>query len=90
MGIRAAAGVVQFRMARKQSKKPEEPAKALTPAEMSLLERLVDRGALITVPALKSQKPRKVMAASLADHGARVLLYLSAKTTDLDHRDKTP
>jgi hypothetical protein len=40
---------------------------------------VVDSGVLVTVPALKSQKPRKVMAAALADHGAKVLLYLSAK-----------
>jgi hypothetical protein len=58
------------------------PAEHLSAAEMALLERLVDRGALVTVPALKSQKPRKVIAASLAEHGARVLLYLSAKTID--------
>ena len=65
------------------------PADHLTAAEMSLLERLVDRGVLITVPAVKSQKPRKVIAAALVDHGARVLLYLSAKTIALDH-DKKP
>jgi len=77
-------------MARKQARKPAQPpGERLTAAEMSLLERLVDRGALITVPALKSQKPRKVMAASLADHGARVLLYLSAKPTEREH-DKKP
>ena len=46
---------------------------------MSLLERLVDRGVLVTVPALKSQKPRRVIAAALAEHGAKVLLYLSSE-----------
>lgn len=51
---------------------------------MSLLERLVDRGVLVTVPALKSQKPRMVIAAALAGHGAKVLLYLSAKPTELE------
>ena len=51
---------------------------------MSLLERLVDRGVLVTVPALKSQKPRMVIAAALAGHGANVLLYLSAKPPELE------
>jgi len=55
----------------------------LSAAEIALLERLVDRGALVTVPALKSQKPRKVVAAALAQHGSHVLLYLSAKTTEI-------
>jgi hypothetical protein len=48
------------------------PAADLTTAEMSLLERRVDRGVLITLPAVKSQKPPKIIAAALADHGARV------------------
>jgi len=60
----------------------DPPKEHLTASEMALLERLVDRGALITVPALKSQKPRKVTAASLTDHGTRVLLFLSAKTME--------
>ena len=77
------------RVPRKPPKRPAmPPAVHLSAAEMSLLERLVDRGALVTVPALKSQKPRKVIAAALAEHGSRVLLYLSAKTTELES-DKT-
>ena len=75
-------------MARKPTKKtgpPEPPAVHLSAAEMALLERLVDRGALVTVPAFKSQKPRKVIAAALAEHGSRVLLYLSAKPAELEH-----
>jgi hypothetical protein len=54
-------------LARKSPKKATVPPQNhLTPAEMSLLERLVDRGVLVTVPAVKSQKPRKVIAAALA------------------------
>ena len=45
----------------------------------------MDRGALVTVPAVKSQKPRKVIAAALAEHGAKVLLYLSAKLAGMEH-----
>ena len=52
---------------------------------MSLLERLVDRGVLVTVPALKSQKARNVISAALAEHGAKVLLYLSAKPAGVEH-----
>ncbi|HUK57792.1 MAG TPA: hypothetical protein VLV50_01075 [Stellaceae bacterium] len=63
---------------------PKKPsAVALTAPEMALLERLVDRGVLVTVPALKSQKARKVVAAALAAHGSHVLLYLSAKPAEL-------
>jgi hypothetical protein len=71
-------------MARKPSQKNVEPPQTarLTSAELSLLERLVDHGALITVPALKSQKPRKVVAAALAEHGTKVLLYLSARPAE--------
>jgi len=42
----------------------------------------------MTVPARKSQKPRRVIAAALAEHGAKVLLYLSAKPADLEHPEK--
>ena len=44
----------------------------------------MDRGVLVTVPALKSQKPRMVIAAALAGHVTKVLLYLSAKPTELE------
>ncbi len=72
------------RMPRKPSKPGAgAPADRLTEAEMALIERLVDRGALVTVPAVKSQKPHKVIAASLAEHGSCVLLYLSAKPMEL-------
>ena len=56
----------------------------LTATEMSLLERLVDSGALVTVPAFKSQKARKVIAAALAEHGTKVLRYLSAKPASVE------
>jgi hypothetical protein len=61
----------------------DRPGDKVTPGEIAVLERLVERGALVTMPALHSQKPRKVMAASLDDHGRRVLLYLSAKPIGL-------
>jgi hypothetical protein len=73
---------------------PSEPTAAapdhLTPTEMSLLERLVARGAFVAVPALNSQKPRQVVAAALSEHGSRVLLYLSAKPIDLGQRAQSP
>jgi len=57
-------------------------------APLQPLRGPVDRGALMTVPARKSQKPRRVIAAALAEHGAKVLLYLSAKPADLEHPEK--
>lgn len=63
-------------------------ADRLTATEMALIERLVDRGALVTVPAVKSQKPRKVIAAALAEHGGSVLLYLSAKPLEPEDERK--
>ena len=64
--------------------RPAPRADHLTATEMSLLERLVDRGVLVAVPAVKSQKPRKVIAAALADGGAKVLLHPSAKPAEFD------
>lgn len=55
----------------------------LSPGEMALFERLVEAGALIAVPQLGSAKPRRVVAASLEPAGDRILLYLSAKPTEL-------
>jgi hypothetical protein len=40
---------------------------------------------LVTVPALKNLKPRRVLAAALVDHGARVKLYLSATSQAREH-----
>jgi hypothetical protein len=74
-------------MARRSPKTAAPDAARLSPAEMALIEALVDRGALITVPAVKSQKPRKVVAAALSAHGSRVLLYLSAKSSELERPD---
>jgi len=49
---------------------------------MALLERLVDRGALIAIPPPPA-KPRKVSVASIADGGRSLLLYLAKETSEL-------
>ena len=54
----------------------------LSPEEMTLLERLVDRGALIAVPPPPA-KPRKVSVASIANGGRSLLLYLAKETSEL-------
>jgi len=56
---------------------------ALTPAEMALLERLVDSGRLIAFPPQANAKPRKVAAAALIEGGRRVALYLAKEVTNL-------
>jgi hypothetical protein len=67
----------------RKSKSPATTAK-LSVAEMTLLEGLVERGALVAKPQQPNAKPRKVIAAALAPGGARVVLWLSTKTTALD------
>lgn len=62
------------------SARPAAPK--LTAAEMKVLERLIEDGALVAVPRAPA-KPHKVMAASLAEGGTRVMLYLAAKPTKL-------
>jgi hypothetical protein len=53
----------------------------LQSADLQAFERLVDRGAVIAVPAQRNAKPRKVVAAAIADGGRGLLLYLAKETT---------
>ncbi|HEX7969299.1 MAG TPA: hypothetical protein VF502_13855 [Stellaceae bacterium] len=50
---------------------------------MQLIERLVERGALVTKAQQANAKPRRVMAAALSADGQRIILWLSKKTTEL-------
>ena len=54
----------------------------LSPEEMALLERLVDRGVLIAVPPPPA-KPRKVSVASITEGGRSLLLYLAKDISEL-------
>ncbi|HWI29487.1 MAG TPA: hypothetical protein VN668_21105 [Stellaceae bacterium] len=56
----------------------------LAPGEIALIERLVEAGALVAVPAFGSAKPHRVMTAALDPAGDRILLYLSTKPTLLE------
>lgn len=56
----------------------------LSPADMTLIERLVEEGRLVAVPRLGSAKPRRVVTAALDATGDRILLYLSARPFALD------
>jgi hypothetical protein len=65
---------------------PKKPAKTipdLSPAEMKMLERLIDAGILIAVPPQRMGKPRPVISASLIGGGKNVLLYLSREPVEL-------
>lgn len=57
---------------------------SLSPAEMQLLERLIDRGVLIAVPPKRMGKPRPVISASLTPGGKNILLYLSQQAAALE------
>jgi hypothetical protein len=52
-----------------KSAKKAAAAAPLSPAEMRLLERLVDQGTLVAQPQQANAKPRRVMAAALARDG---------------------
>ena len=62
-----------------------KPRTRLAPGEIALIERLVEAGALVAVPAFGSAKPHRVMTAALDPAGDRILLYLSAKPTLLEN-----
>lgn len=66
----------------KRTKKPAR-AESFSAAEMQLIERLVERGALVTKAQQANAKPRRVMAAALSADGQRIILWLSKKTTEL-------
>lgn len=70
----------------------KEPSKAgvkgatdrLSAAELQLLERLIEKGALVAKQQQPSAKARKVMAAALAHDGRYIVLWLSKSTIELD------
>jgi hypothetical protein len=68
------------------AKRPSKAGAAdrLSAAELQLLERLIEKGALVTKPQQPNAKPRKVMAAALSHDGRRIILWLSKNTTSLD------
>jgi hypothetical protein len=59
-------------------------AGGLSAADVAVIERLVERGMLVTKPQQPNAKPRKVIAAALEPDGNRIILWLSAKTTTLE------
>ena len=64
---------------------PKKKSRAsLSPEEMRLLEKLIDRGVLIAVPPKRMGKPRPVISASLTPGGESILLYLSQEPASLD------
>jgi hypothetical protein len=68
-------------MARRPSK--ATAAEALSAVELALLERLIEKGALVTKPQQPNAKARKVMAAALSHDGQHIILWLSKNTMDL-------
>jgi hypothetical protein len=58
----------------------------LTVADVALLERLIDSGALIAVPPKRMGKARPVISAALADGGKHIRLYLSPEAVELAER----
>jgi hypothetical protein len=66
----------------KAAKLKSGPRQRLSPEEMALIERLVDRGVLIAVPPTPA-KPRKVSVASIANGGRSLLLYLAKEISEL-------
>ena len=75
-----------FRQEMAQRTKAPSGAGRLSTAELGLLERLVEAGALVAKPEQPNAKPRKVIAAALAPDRKRIILWLSRKTTELDGR----
>ncbi|HLI23112.1 MAG TPA: hypothetical protein VKV32_18455 [Stellaceae bacterium] len=59
-------------------------ATSLSPEEMQLLEKLVEKNVLVAVPPKRMGKPRPVISASLAPGGKQVLLYLSQEPVALE------
>jgi hypothetical protein len=69
---------------------PKKTPKALpdlSPAEMQMLERLIDAGILIAVPPKRKGKPRPVISASIIGGGKNVLLYLSQEPVEITPDD---
>ena len=64
-------------------KAPPRAEARLSAADISVIERLVERGLLVAKPQQPNAKPRKVIAAALEPDGNRIILWLSAKTTSL-------
>lgn len=69
-------------MAKRPSK--ETAGERLSAAELHLLERLIERGALVAKPQQPNAKPRKVMAAALSHDSRCIILWLSKNTINLD------
>ena len=65
-------------------KKPAPTIPDLSPAEMKLLERLIDAEILIAVPPKGMGKTRPVISASMIGGGKNLLLYLSREPVVLD------
>ena len=55
----------------------------LTGADVALLERLIESGALIAIPPKRMGKARPVISAALADSGKSIRLYLSPEAVEL-------
>jgi hypothetical protein len=69
-------------MAKRPSKEPA--GERLSAAELQLLERLIERGALVAKPQQPNAKPRKVMAAALSHDSRHVILWLSKNTMEIE------
>lgn len=65
-------------------KAPAKPFPDLSPAEMRMLERLIEAGMLIAVPPKGKGKARPVISASMIGGGKNVLLYLSREPAELE------
>lgn len=59
------------------SKSERKSSASLTPDEMRLLDKLIEKNLLIAVPPKRMGKPRPVISASLTPGGKSILLYLS-------------
>jgi ribosomal protein S12 len=67
----------------KRAGKATEPDR-LSAAEVAMLERLIEKGALVAKPQQPNARPRKVMAAALSRDGRHIILWLSKNTMSLD------
>ena len=59
-------------------------AKTLSPDEMKLLEKLIEKNLLVAVPPKRMGKPRPVISAALTPGGKQVLLYLSQEPVGIE------
>jgi hypothetical protein len=66
------------------SKSERKSPASLSPDEMRLLEKLIEKNLLIAVPPKRMGKPRPVISASLTPGGKNILLYLSQEPVALE------